>query len=160
MLRAHPPPVVHADGTALPFLAERFDAVVAVNLLDHLADPAVAVGEGHRVLTSEGSFVAASASRHDPPELAHVWRPAPVGFDAEDAPGLVASVFGQVRAERWDAPLVRLPDRDAVRDYLIARFVPPEVAVAAAAEQVITPATITKRGALIHARKASTRLTS
>jgi hypothetical protein len=71
----------------------------------------------------------------------------------------VVSAFGQVRVERWDAPLVRLPDRNAVRDYLIARFVPPEVAVAAA-EQVITPATITKRGALIHARKASTRLTS
>jgi hypothetical protein len=54
--------------------------------------------------------------------------------------------LGQVRVERWDAPLVRLPDRDVVRDYLIARFVPPEVAVAAA-EQVITPAIITKRGA-------------
>jgi hypothetical protein len=35
----------------------------------------------------------------------------------------VASVFGQVQVERWDASLVRLPDRDAVRDYLIARFV-------------------------------------
>jgi hypothetical protein len=40
-----------------------------------------------------------------------------------DAPRLVASVFGQVQVERWDAPLVRLPDRDAVRDYLIAPFV-------------------------------------
>jgi hypothetical protein len=44
----------------------------------------------------------------------------------------VASVFGQVQVERWDAPLLRLPDRDAVRDYLIARFVPPTHAVAAA----------------------------
>jgi hypothetical protein len=35
----------------------------------------------------------------------------------------VASVFGQVQVERWHAPLVRLPDHDAVRDYLIARFV-------------------------------------
>jgi hypothetical protein len=60
-------------------------------------------------------------------------------------------VFGHVEVERWDAPLVRLPDRDAVRDYLLARFVPPEVAVAAAG-QVTTPVTITKRGVLISAR--------
>jgi hypothetical protein len=64
----------------------------------------------------------------------------------------VASVFGQVEVERWDAPLVRLPDRDAVRDYLIARFVGPGDA-AAAAERVATPVAITKRGALIHARR-------
>jgi SAM-dependent methyltransferase len=69
MLAAHPPPVVQADATAMPFLPEVFDAAVA-----------------------------------------------------------------------------------AVRDYLIARFVPSEVA-SAAAEQVATPLIITKRGALIHARK-------
>ena len=63
-------------------------------------------------------------------------------------------MFGQVEVERWDAPLVRLPDRDAVRDYLIARFVVPEDA-AAAAERVATPVAITKRGALIYARKDS-----
>ena len=64
----------------------------------------------------------------------------------------MASVFRQVQVERWDAPLVRLPDRNAVRDYLIARFVAPEAAVTAA-ERVTTPVTITKRGAVIHARK-------
>jgi hypothetical protein len=42
------------------------------------------------------------------------------------------SVFEHMQVERWDAPLVRLPDRAAVRDYLIARFVPPEVASDAA----------------------------
>jgi hypothetical protein len=47
---------------------------------------------------------------------------------------------------------VRLPDADAVRDYLIARFVAPEAA-AAAAERVATPLALTKRGALIHARR-------
>ena len=151
MLGAHPPPVVQADATALPFPPEVFGAAVAVNVLDHLPDPTVAIAEAGRVLAPGGWFVAATASRHDAPELAHVWRPPPVGFDAEGGPGLVASVFGQVRVERWDAPLLRLPDRGAVRDYLIARFAPPEVA-SAAAEQVATPATITKRGALIYAR--------
>jgi hypothetical protein len=64
----------------------------------------------------------------------------------------VAAVFGRVQVERWDAPLVRLPGRDAVRDYLIARFVAPEAAVAAA-ERVATPVTITKRGAVVYARR-------
>jgi SAM-dependent methyltransferase len=152
MLGAHPRPVVQADASALPFRAGVFDAVVAVNVLDHLADPTIAIGEAHRVLAPEGSFVAATASRHDSPELAHLWRPPRSSFDAEDGPGLVGSVFGQVRVQRWDAPLVRLPDRDAVRDYLVARFVPPGDATAAAG-QVATPLTVTKRGALIHARK-------
>jgi hypothetical protein len=44
------------------------------------------------------------------------------------------------------------PDGAAVRDYLIARFVAPEAAVAAA-EQVATPITVTKRGAVILAGK-------
>jgi SAM-dependent methyltransferase len=152
MLRAHPPPVVQADATALPFPTDVFDAVVAINVLDHLAKPTVAIEQAHRVLVPGGILLAATTSRHDSPELAHLWRPPPSSFDAEDAPALVASVFGQVQVERWDAPLVRLPDRDAVRDYLIARFVAPQAAVAAA-EWVTTPVTITKRGAVIHARK-------
>jgi SAM-dependent methyltransferase len=154
MLAAHPPPVVQADASALPFAAGGFDAAVAVNVLDHLADPAAAVAGARRVLAPSGTLIAATASRHDSPELAGVWRPAPSRFDAEDGPGLVASVFGQVRVERWDAPLVRLPDRDAVRDYLVARFVAPEDA-AAAAQRVATPVTLTKRGALILAHKGT-----
>jgi SAM-dependent methyltransferase len=101
MLGAHPPPVVQAAAAALPFLAGAFDAAVAVDVLDHLADPAVAIGEAHRVLAPGGSFVAATASRRDSPELAHVWRPPPSSFDAEDGPGLVGSVFGQVQVRRW-----------------------------------------------------------
>jgi SAM-dependent methyltransferase len=152
MLGANPPPVVQADATALPFPADVFDAAVAVNVLDHLAEPAAAVAEAHRILARRGILVAATASRHDSPELAAVWRPPPSTFDAEDGPRLVASVFEQVRVERWDAPLVRLPDTDAVRDYLIARFVAPEEAEAAA-ERVPTPLAVTKRGAVIFGRK-------
>jgi SAM-dependent methyltransferase len=152
MLAAHPPPVVQADAAALPFAAGAFDVAVAVNVLDHLPEPTLAIAEAHRVLAAGSTLVAATASRHDSPELAAVWRPPPSSFDAEDGPGLVASVFGQVQVQRWDAPLVRLPDRDAVRDYLVARFVLPEDA-AAAAERVTTPVAITKRGALIYARR-------
>ena len=152
MLGAHPPPVVQADATALPFAAGVVDAAVAVNLLDHLPNPTAALAEAHRVLAPGGTLMAATASRHDSPELAGVWRPPPSSFDAENAPGLVASVFGQAQVERWDAPLVRLPDRDAVREYLIARFVDPEAA-ARAADQVTTPISITKRGAIISTRR-------
>jgi hypothetical protein len=64
----------------------------------------------------------------------------------------VASVFGAAETERWYAPLITLPDHDAVRDYLIARYVPPDLADMSAAK-ISTPATITKRGAFIRARK-------
>jgi SAM-dependent methyltransferase len=153
MLGAHPRPVVQAHAAALPFPSGVFDAAVAVNVLDHLDEPAAAIAEAHRVLVAGGLLIAATASRHDAPELAEVWRPSPSSFDAENGPDLVASAFEEIQVERWDAPLVRLPDRDAVRDYLIARFVPPEVATDAAG-RITTPATITKRGALIRARKA------
>jgi SAM-dependent methyltransferase len=55
MLRAHPPPVVRADATALPFVAGAFDATVAVNVLDHLPEPTVAIDQAHRVLVPGGS---------------------------------------------------------------------------------------------------------
>jgi SAM-dependent methyltransferase len=152
MLAGHPPPVVQADAAALPVRTGSVDAAVAVNVLDHLADPSAAVAEAHRVLAPGGIFLAATASRHDSPELAPVWRPPPSSFDAEDGPGLVASVFARVEVERWDAPLIRLPDREAVRDYLVARFVAPQDATAAA-DRVATPLAVTKRGALISARR-------
>lgn len=152
MLAACPGPRVQADARRLPFASASFDAAVTVNMLYHLRDPAEAIREAHRILRNGGQFIATAISRHDSPELAAIWAPAPSTFDAEDAPGIVASVFGAAEAERWDAPLITLPDHDAVRDYLIARFVPPERAAASAA-QVSAPAAITKRGAFIRATK-------
>lgn len=152
MLRAHPGPKVQADAASLPFGDDTFDAVVAVNVLYHLAEPLAVISEAHRVLHPGGLFVAATPSRNDSPELAGVWRPAPSTFDAEDAPDLVGSMFPDPQVRRWDAPLVTLPDAAAVRDYLLVRFVPPAVA-AAAATRVRAPVTVTKRGALVFARK-------
>jgi hypothetical protein len=57
-----------------------------------------------------------------------------------------------VEVERWDAPLLVLPEREAVRDYLVGKGVPPERA-RLAAESVETPLRVTKRGALLFARK-------
>jgi SAM-dependent methyltransferase len=152
MLAACPGPRVQADARRLPFASGSFDAAVTVNMLYHLRDPVAAIREAHRILRPGGQFIATAISRHDSPELAAIWKPAATTFDAEEASGIVASVFGAAEAERWDAPLITLPDHDAVRDYLIARFVPPDDAVASAAK-VSTPATITKRGAFIRASR-------
>jgi SAM-dependent methyltransferase len=152
MLAVAPRPAVQADAIALPFPDAVFDAVVAVNVLDHLSAPLLGLREAHRVLRPGGLFIAGTVSRRDSPELASVWRPSGSPFDAEDAPRLVASVFARVGTDPWDAPLITLPDQGAVRDFLIARFVPPADAAAAAAH-IGTPLVVTKRGALVFGRK-------
>ena len=53
---------------------------------------------------------------------------------------------------RWDAPLVELPTARAVRDYLVGKQVAPDRARAVAAA-VELPLSVTKRGALLFARK-------
>jgi SAM-dependent methyltransferase len=150
-------PVVRGDVVALPVGDASVDAVVMVNVLDHLDRPAVAICEARRVLRPDGIFVAGTVARSDSPELAPFWWPAPGTFDAEDGGGIVAGVFGAVTVEAWDAPLVTLPDRDAVRDYLRTRFVPPaeseRIADALAARGPL-PLPVTKRGALLLARRA------
>ncbi len=148
LLARHPHPAVRADAVALPLADSSVSAVVAVNMLYHLTDPLAAIREARRVLEPDGVFVAATVSRHDSPELAAVWRPAPSTFDAEDAAALASRVFERVDAEWWDAPLVTLRDHAAVRDYLIARWLPPEQA-SAAAVAIATPLTLTKRGVLL-----------
>jgi SAM-dependent methyltransferase len=153
--RAHGP-VVRGDITALPLASGSVDAVVVVNVLYHLDEPEVALREARRVLGPDGLLVAGTVARSDSPELAPFWRPTPGTFDAEEAPGLVASVFGAVVTEPWDAPLVTLPDRDTVRDYLRARFVPPDEAgrlADAIAARGPLPLPVTKRGALLLARR-------
>ncbi|KAB2346619.1 class I SAM-dependent methyltransferase [Actinomadura rudentiformis] len=152
MLGAHPRPVVLAEATRLPFAPGVFEAALAVNVLYHLDDPVSALREARRVLAPGGLFIASAIARDDSPELAEVWRRAPTPFDAEEAPGLVAAVFGTAEVERWDAALITLPDRDAVRDYLVARQVPRQAAIDAA-RQVRTPLPVTKRGALILANR-------
>ncbi|RBY76456.1 hypothetical protein DQ238_17350 [Geodermatophilus sp. TF02-6] len=148
MVRAHPPPVVRGDAARLPFADDSFDAVTALNMLYHLADPCAALREARRVLRAGGTLLASAIARSDSPELARFWRRPATSFDAEEAPALVAEVFDRVTVERWDAPLLTLADAAAVRDYLLGRQAPPSAALRAAAE-LPTPVRITKRGALV-----------
>lgn len=148
MLSAVAVPAVRAEATAIPFGDAVFDAVVAINVLDHLPNPLPAIRAAHRVVRPGGVLVAGAISRADSPELAPVWQPEPTPFDAEEAPDIVASVFGVVHVDSWDAPLLTLPDTAAIADFLIARFVPAEQA-AADARTLPAPLTVTKRGALV-----------
>jgi len=72
-------------------------------------------------------------------------------FDAEDAVKVIGRVFDVVKVDRWDAPLVSLPDPAAVTKFLRGRGMSPQGAQAAAA--AFEPSmTVTKRGVVVWAR--------
>jgi len=154
MLTDAPRPVVRGNAVHLPFRSGSFGAVAAVYMLYHLVVPEEAIREAHRVLRSGGLFVAVAPSRYDSPELCAFLPPNALDtFDAEIGPTLIASVFGDVAVDRWDGPYVRLPSATALQRYLIGRGVDPIIA-ASRAEQPNFPLTITKRGAVLSARRA------
>ena len=150
-----PGPAVRADATKLPFRPGSFDGAAALWMLYHLAEPLTALTEVHRVLRPGGWFVVSTASRFNDPELAAVL-PAwglRSSFDAEDAPELVGRVFDIQDVVSWDAKLVTLPDRRAVRLFLRGRGLSEEYAAECARASSV-PVKITKRGSLIWARKS------
>jgi hypothetical protein len=97
--------------------------------------------------------VTSAPSRHNDPELAAALGPAsPATFDAENGPAMVSTYFTDVEVERWDAPLVHLPDRKALWLYLRGRQLSRRE-VKRVLARVAVPLTLTKRGALIWGRK-------
>jgi SAM-dependent methyltransferase len=153
MLARAPQRSVRADATALPFEDASFDSLALLYVLYHLPDPRLALAEARRVLRPDGLVAVAAPSRHDSPELADLLPATALTFDAELAPSVVGELFAGVEVERWDAPLLELPDREAVRDYLVGKGVPREHA-ARGAESVQTPLAVTKRGALLFGRRS------
>jgi SAM-dependent methyltransferase len=145
-------PSVCGDLTALPLATGSLDAAAAVNCLYFLTDPRVGIREAHRVLRRGGVFVASAPSRWNDPELEGIdprWgRPSP--FDSEDAPELVGGVFGDVEVQRWEVVAYRLPDEQAIADYLHGFNVPDwETRV----DAIKPPLNITKRGAHVWAQR-------
>jgi SAM-dependent methyltransferase len=161
MLALAPSPRVRADGARLPVADESADAVAALYTLYHYADPRVPIREARRVLRPGGLFAACAADRNSDPELADVvpdWG-APSTFDGEDAEAIVASVFDgpgdQVRADRWDGPLVTLSSvSEAVATLRVYRL--GEVAATSTAAALDLPLRLTKRGSVVYAAKAAT----
>ena len=139
-------PVVRADAGRLPFADEAFDTVAALWMLYHLDRPEDAIREARRVLRPGGVFFTCTSARTNDPELCDGY-PATT-FDAEEAPEIVADAFGTcaLAVDHWDAPLVRLPDRDAVEAYARSHHLP-----AHTADHVSVPVTLTKRGVLVSA---------
>jgi SAM-dependent methyltransferase len=152
MLAGAPPPTVRGDATELPFSDDAFGSVALLYVLYHLSDPSRALAEARRVLRPGGLLAVAAPSRHDSPELADALPAGRLTFDAEVAPALVAKLFSAVEVQPWDAPLLTLPTRAAVRDYLIGKGAA-EARAQTAAGATDVPLTITKRGALVFARK-------
>ncbi len=142
-------PVLRADARRLPFGDGVFGAVVCHWMLYHLDHPTEVITEAHRVLRPGGLFLASTSARTNDPELVPDGCPATT-FDAEDAPTIVASVFGgdAIEVEAWDGPFIVLPDQAAVASYVRHHSIAPE-----AADRVTTPLTLTKRGCFVWARK-------
>ncbi|MYB48385.1 MAG: class I SAM-dependent methyltransferase [Dehalococcoidia bacterium] len=154
MLKDAPGSRIFGDARALPFPPNTFGGAAAMYMLYHLEDPVQAVAECHRVLRPGGLFAACAPSRYDSPELRSVLPGygVPSTFDSENAPEIIGSVFDEIEIDAWDGPYVHLPDSEALTLYLRGRRLSP-TAADRASDAIDTPLTLTKRGAIIYARK-------
>ncbi len=151
MLARAPAGALPGRAESLPFADGSFGGVALLYVLYHLEDPATALREAGRVGRPGGLVAAAAPSRHDSPELAFALPRRSLPFDAEIAPKLMAEHFAAVEVDAWDLALVTLPDRDAVRDYLVGKGAGAADA-SAAASAVEVPLAVTKRGAVVWGR--------
>ena len=158
MLARAPRPAVLADGARLPVADACVDAVAALYTLYHYDDPLRPVGEARRVLRPGGLFAACAPARDSAPELASVlpgWGTRST-FDAEDAPAIVGSVFGEpgdrLDVAPWDGPLTTLSTAGHAASFMRCHGMSEEAAAGAAAALVL-PLTLTMRGCVVYATK-------
>ena len=145
--------VARADARCLPFHRHAFSAAAALCMLYLFRYPTVVLSEIRRVLQPGGLIAVSAPSRDNDPELADVLPSrGPASFNSENALDLVGQVFTDLHVERWDGPFVRLPTQDALLEYILGRGASPEMA-ANFARTAPMPFMLTKRGALVYARK-------
>jgi hypothetical protein len=116
-------------------------------VLYHLDDPHGAIAEARRILEPDRVYFAATSARDNDPEIMPEGYPRST-FDAEEAEDIVGSVFDSAVAQRWDARFFALETREEVRAYCRHNFIPLE-----RADIAKVPLWLTKRGALVRARK-------
>jgi SAM-dependent methyltransferase len=138
-------PVVRADMRALPFRDGAFAEAVHLWCLYHLDDPVDAVAEARRILREGGRYYASTSARDNDPEIMWEGYP-PSTFDAEEAIEVVAAVFPDAEADRWDGPFYSLDTPDELHAYCRHNGIPAE-----RAERVDLPLWLTKRGVLVRA---------
>jgi len=158
MLALAPRPAVRADGARLPVAGASVDAVAALYTLYHYDDPRQPVAEARRVLRPGGLFAACAPARASTPELAHVLPDygARSTFDAEDAPAIVAWVFGapgdRVETDPWDGPLRTLATAQEAEAFLRCHGMSQAEARSTAATLTL-PLPLTMRGCVVYATK-------
>jgi SAM-dependent methyltransferase len=125
--RAPGMPAVRGVGEHIPFAAESFDLVVCVWVLEHLKDPAQALGEVRRVLRSGGHFVFVTPNMRNPMMLANRIGKALPSLQRR----LVPRVYGRVEADTFPVqyrantvPAIRTLAREAGLDVFDLRVVP------------------------------------
>lgn len=143
---------VKGDARLLPFRDGCFDGVVALWMLYNVATPTDTISEAFRILRPGGLFVACAPSRYNDPELSEVLPSSPSGFDAENGVAQIEEIFGDVEVSSWDAPLIHLPDHQALDLYLRGRGLSAQE-MKRARGILPVPITITKRGSLMAARR-------
>jgi SAM-dependent methyltransferase len=158
MLALAPRPAVRADGARLPVADAAADGVAALYTLYHYDDPRLPVREARRVLRAGGLFAACAPARNSAPELARVlpsWG-ASSTFDAEEAPAIIGSVFGEpgdrVEIDPWDGPLRTLSAAGEAVSILRCHGMTEDEARRGAAELDL-PLTLTMRGCVVYATK-------
>lgn len=95
--RAPGMPAVRGVGEHIPFAAETFDIVVCVWVLEHLKDPARALGEVRRVLRHGGHFVFVTPNMRNPLMLANRIGKALPALQRR----LVPRVYGRIEADTF-----------------------------------------------------------
>ena len=112
---------VTADAVELPFVDASFDAVIAMHMLYHVADPDAAISEFHRVLRPGGVLLITTNGAENMRELYRLTTvfgsadmdPSALAFDLEQASRLMQSRFGNA-ALSVHPQAMRVTDQDVI----------------------------------------------